>query len=79
MLLGAKFHKPPADIEIRCALSRITEPNRRRARFGDWPGGSRNLKPDSITAVWQALEKAGIVFLSNDTMGEGVRFAKPPK
>ena len=38
-----------------------------------------SLKPDSITAVRRALEKAGIVFLSNGTMGEGVRFAKPPK
>ena len=38
-----------------------------------------SVKPDSVTAVRRALEKAGIVFLSNGTMGEGVRFAKPPK
>ncbi len=36
-------------------------------------------KPDSTTAVRQALAKAGIVFLPNGTMGEGVRLAKPPR
>ena len=34
-------------------------------------------KPDSITAVHRALRKAGIVFLSSGTMGEGVRLARP--
>ena len=34
-------------------------------------------KPDSTTAVQRALEKAGIVFLPNGTLGEGVRLAKP--
>jgi transcriptional regulator with XRE-family HTH domain len=37
------------------------------------------VKSDSVTAVRRALEKAGIVFLSNGTMGEGVRLAKPSK
>lgn len=36
-------------------------------------------KPDSVTAVRRALEKAGIVFLPNGAMGEGVRLAKPPR
>jgi transcriptional regulator with XRE-family HTH domain len=36
-------------------------------------------KPDSVSAIRRALERAGIVFLPNATMGEGVRFAKPPK
>ncbi len=36
-------------------------------------------KPDTMTAVRRALEKAGIVFLPNGSMGEGVRFAKPPR
>ena len=36
-------------------------------------------KPDSVTAVRRALERAGIVFLSNGTMGEGVRFSRPTK
>ncbi len=36
-------------------------------------------KSDSITAVHQALLKAGIVFLPNGTMGEGVRLAKPTR
>ncbi|HEV2562336.1 MAG TPA: helix-turn-helix domain-containing protein [Rhizomicrobium sp.] len=36
-------------------------------------------RPDSIISVRHALERAGIVFLSNGTMGEGVRFAKSPK
>ena len=34
-------------------------------------------KPDTTTAVRRALEKAGIVFLTNGTMGEGVRLARP--
>lgn len=34
-------------------------------------------KEDTIESVIQALEKAGVVFLSNDVMGEGVRFSKP--
>jgi transcriptional regulator with XRE-family HTH domain len=34
-------------------------------------------KPDTTTAVRRALEKAGIVFLPNGTMGEGVRLARP--
>jgi transcriptional regulator with XRE-family HTH domain len=34
-------------------------------------------KEDTIEAVIQALEKAGIVFLSDGVMGEGVRFSKP--
>ncbi|MDE2111481.1 MAG: helix-turn-helix domain-containing protein [Alphaproteobacteria bacterium] len=36
-------------------------------------------KSDSITAVHQALAKAGIVFLPNGTMGEGVRLARPSR
>ena len=34
-------------------------------------------KEDTIEAVIHALEKAGIVFLSDGVMGEGVRFSKP--
>jgi DNA-binding XRE family transcriptional regulator len=34
-------------------------------------------KPDTIEAVWRALEKAGVVFLADGAMGEGVRLAKP--
>ena len=34
-------------------------------------------KPDTTAAVRQALEKAGIVFLPNGTMGEGVRLPRP--
>ena len=34
-------------------------------------------KPETTTAVRRALEKAGIVFLANGTMGEGVRLARP--
>lgn len=34
-------------------------------------------KPETTIAVRRALEKAGIVFLPNGTMGEGVRLAKP--
>ena len=34
-------------------------------------------KPDTIEAVRRALEKAGVVFLADGTMGEGVRLAKP--
>lgn len=31
----------------------------------------------TVTAVQKAITKAGVTFLSNDTMGEGVRFSKP--
>ena len=34
-------------------------------------------KEDTIESVIQTLEKAGIVFLSDGAMGEGVRFSKP--
>jgi transcriptional regulator with XRE-family HTH domain len=34
-------------------------------------------KEDTIESVIHALEKAGIVFLSDGVMGEGVRFSKP--
>ncbi len=34
-------------------------------------------KEDTIESVVQALEKAGIVFLPDGVMGEGVRLAKP--
>ena len=34
-------------------------------------------KPDTTTAVRRALEKAGIMFLADGTMGEGVRLARP--
>lgn len=36
-------------------------------------------KPMTIEAVQKAVEKAGIVFLPSDTMGEGVRLAKPDR
>jgi len=31
----------------------------------------------TVSAVEKALTKAGITFLANDKMGEGVRFTKP--
>jgi len=31
----------------------------------------------TVSAVEKALTKAGITFLPNDRMGEGVRFTKP--
>ncbi|MBS0470956.1 MAG: helix-turn-helix transcriptional regulator [Proteobacteria bacterium] len=31
----------------------------------------------TVSAVEKALTKAGVSFLSNDKMGEGVRFTKP--
>lgn len=31
----------------------------------------------TVSAVEKALKKAGVTFLSNDIMGEGVRFTKP--
>ena len=31
----------------------------------------------TVSAVEEALRKGGVTFLSNDTMGEGVRFTKP--
>lgn len=31
----------------------------------------------TVTAVQKAITKAGVTFLPNDTMGEGVRFSKP--
>ncbi len=34
-------------------------------------------KDETVEAVTLALEKAGIVFLSDGVMGEGVRFTKP--
>jgi transcriptional regulator with XRE-family HTH domain len=34
-------------------------------------------KPDTIEAVRHALEKAGVLFLTDGAMGEGVRLAKP--
>ncbi|HWA89108.1 MAG TPA: helix-turn-helix transcriptional regulator [Rhizomicrobium sp.] len=34
-------------------------------------------KDESLMAVQRALQKAGIVFQPNGTMGEGVRFARP--
>jgi hypothetical protein len=34
-------------------------------------------KPNTTTAVRRALEKAGIVFVPNGTMGEGVQLARP--
>jgi DNA-binding XRE family transcriptional regulator len=34
-------------------------------------------KEDTIDSVIQTLEKAGIAFLSDGLMGEGVRFTKP--
>jgi DNA-binding XRE family transcriptional regulator len=34
-------------------------------------------KDETIEAVTTALEKAGIVFLADGIMGEGVRFTKP--
>jgi DNA-binding XRE family transcriptional regulator len=34
-------------------------------------------KPETTTSVRRALEKAGIMFLADGTMGEGVRLARP--
>jgi transcriptional regulator with XRE-family HTH domain len=34
-------------------------------------------KSDTIEAVRRALEKAGVLFLTDGAMGEGVRLAKP--
>lgn len=34
-------------------------------------------KPETVGAIRQALAKAGIVFLSEGVMGEGVRLSKP--
>ena len=34
-------------------------------------------KAETIQAMQAALRKSGIVFLADDVMGEGVRFAKP--
>ncbi|MGD0865542.1 MAG: helix-turn-helix transcriptional regulator [Rhizomicrobium sp.] len=39
--------------------------------------GRRYPKPGSLSAVRRALEKGGIVFLPNETMGEGVHLARP--
>jgi transcriptional regulator with XRE-family HTH domain len=36
-------------------------------------------KSSTLQTVQKALEKAGVVFLPNDTMGEGVRLAKPAR
>lgn len=36
-------------------------------------------KPESIDAIRKALVKAGIIFLSDGVMGEGVRLSKPAK
>ena len=37
------------------------------------------LKPDTFSAVQKALEKGGIVFIPNSTLGEGVRLHKPAR
>ncbi len=34
-------------------------------------------KPETVEAIRHALAKAGIIFLSEGVMGEGVRLAKP--
>jgi transcriptional regulator with XRE-family HTH domain len=34
-------------------------------------------KDDTVQAVIEALEKAGIVFIADGVQGEGVRFSKP--
>ena len=36
-------------------------------------------KSETVTAIRAALTKAGIVFLSDGEMGEGVRLAKPAR
>jgi len=39
--------------------------------------GEVDPRMSTVSAVEKALRKAGVTFLSNDTMGEGVRFTKP--
>lgn len=39
--------------------------------------GRPHPKEETVEAVVHALEKGGIVFLSDGAMGEGVRFSKP--
>ena len=39
--------------------------------------GLPHPKAETIGAMHAALRKAGVVFLSDDVMGEGVRLAKP--
>lgn len=41
--------------------------------------GQRNSKDESVAAIRKALVKAGIVFISDGVMGEGVRLSKPSK
>ena len=36
-------------------------------------------KPETVTAMREALIRAGIVFLSDGAMGEGVRLSKPAR
>jgi len=39
--------------------------------------GQRQTRSETVEAMRAALAKAGIVFLSEDVMGDGVRLAKP--
>lgn len=41
--------------------------------------GLSDPKASTLEAIQQTLEAAGIVFISADTMGQGVRLKKPMK